>query len=282
MLNKVYRINKQRFIIINRGDIVASKNKFINSIKRAVKILELYDSETKYLGITDMSKALDLNKSTTYRIVNTLKDENLLVKNEENQKYRVGCKILNLASNVVGNYDYKSIALEKMREIRDEINETVILSVYTKEIGVCLDKIDANNSIKLSSKVGEVIPLHGGATGKVLLAYIPDDEAEKVLAGDLEKYTENTITDVSKLKEQIKEIKNKGYVISHSEVDKGCIGVGAPILDSNGKLIYGLSVAGPISRIKSYGINDLVQELVSGAEEISKKIKLFKSLKENY
>jgi DNA-binding IclR family transcriptional regulator len=254
--------------------VAADQSSYINSIKRAVKILDLFEENIKFLGITEMARALDLNKSSVYRIVNTLKEEELLIQDTESQKYKLGYKILEIANTMRKQYDHKEIALEEMNKLRDETEEAVMLSVFTNIGGVCIEKVETKNNIKLTSKPGHTTPLHCGATGKILLAYAKKEEIDKVLKRNLESYTENSITDKKKLKIQLKKIRDQGYVISWGEVDKGAIGIGAPILDENGKLLYGLSIAGPEERIKSYGLNKAINKVVTVAEEISDKINL--------
>lgn len=251
-------------------------NNIINSVVRAIHILRLYDEENKYIGITDMSKRMDLPKSTIHRLVKTLESEGWLVKDLKTDKYKLGFDILSVASVIRGQYDFKDIAVKEMRNLSKEVNETVILSVYTKYSGICIEKIDPQNKIKLISEPGQVIPLHSGATGKILLAYAPEEDIKKVLSGELEKYTENTITDPNILLNEIKEIKINGYALSEGESDEGSLGIGVPILDKSGNLIYGLSIAGPLGRMEGKGIDILIEKTKNTADKISKKLNLLK------
>lgn len=244
--------------------------------------MDLYTENIENLGITEISKALDINKSTVYKIVNTLRDEGFLVKNEVNQKYMMGYKILDLASKTIGQYDYKDISLKEMKKLRDEIDETVILSVYTKQGGFCLEKVDPKNRIQLTSQVGHIIPLYAGATGKILLANAARDEREKIISDKLKKYTEKTEIEEKNLRKQLKKIREQGYAVSKSELDEGAMAIGAPILDEEGKLIYGLSVAGPAGRMENKDIDKMIKKVVDIAESISQKIQLIKSIKSGH
>jgi len=251
-----------------------NKNDYINSIRRAVNILDLFEENIKYLGITEIARAMNLNKSTVYRIVNTLKKEEILIQDSKSHKYRLGYRVLEIANRMNKNFDHKDIAIEEMKRLRDKTGETVLLSVYTNVGGVCIEKIETKNAIKLTSKPGHTTPLHSGATGKILLAYAQEEELEKVMNQKMKSYTENSTTDSKLLREQIEEIKKQGYVISWGEVDKGAIGIGAPVLDEDGKLLYGLSLVGPEQRIKSFGLDKTINMVVKSAENISKKINL--------
>lgn len=247
---------------------------YIHSIQRAVRVLDLFDDEIKYLGVSEIARRLELNKSTVYRLVKTLKEEELLIQEEESKKYRLGYKILDIANRMRNQFTHNDAALEEMKKLRDQTGEAVLLSVYTNIGGVCIEKVDTKNAIKVTSKPGHTTPLHCGATGKILLAYTKPDEINRVLEKDLESYTENSITDEEKIRKQLKEIREQGYVISWGEVDKGAIGIGAPILDNEGDLLYGLSLVGPEDRIKSNGLEKTIDMVVDSADEISRKINM--------
>ena len=252
--------------------MTTDQSNYINSIQRAVKILNLFDNNIKYLGVSEIARKLKINKSTAYRIVRTLKKEELLIQDEETHKYRLGYKILDIANRMRKQYGDKDIAIEEMKKLRDKSGEAVLLSVYTHMGGVCIEKVDTKNAIKLTSKPGHTTPLHSGATGKILLAYADEKEIEKVLSQKLESYTESSTTDKKKIRKQLKEIRKQGYVVSWGEVDRGAIGIGAPILDEEGNILYGLSLVGPEDRIKNLGLEKTINMVIDTAEKISAKI----------
>lgn len=247
---------------------------YIHSIQRAVRVLDLFDINVKYLGVSEIARDLDLNKSTIYRVVKTLKEEELLIQEEDSKKYRLGYKILDIANRMRNQFTHNDAALEEMKKLRDQTGEAVLLSVYTNIGGVCIEKVDTKNAIRVTSKPGHTTPLHCGATGKILLAYAEQDEINRILEKDLESYTENSTTDEVEIREELKKIREQGYVISWGEVDKGAIGIGAPILDDEGNLLYGLSLVGPEDRIKSNGLEKTIEMVVNSADEISRKINL--------
>ena len=252
--------------------MTTDQKKYIHSIQRAVKILDLYDENIKYLGVSEIARKLDINKSTVYRIVNTLKMEELLIQNEDNHKYRLGYKILDIANRMRKQYGDKDIAIEEMKKLRDKTGEAVLLSVYTHMGGVCIEKVETKNAIKLTSKPGHTTPLHSGATGKILLAYTDPAEREKVLSQNLESYTESSTTDKKEIEKQLSKIRKQGYVISWGEVDQGAVGIGAPILNEEGDILYGLSLVGPEDRIKNFGLEKMINMVKETANKIAKKI----------
>ena len=239
----------------------------INSIKRAIQILNLFQDE-KYLGITEMSRQLNLSKTTIFRVVRTLESEGWLIQGKESTKYRLGFEILTVASSLCKQYDFKEIAVEVMTNLKDVVNETVILSTYTGNHGVCIEKVDSENKIKLTSEVGQIIPLHAGATGKSILANLPQEEREKVISQGLSHYTDLTLTDAELLEKDLVEIRKKGYSCSYGETDEGVMAVGAPIFDQKGRLLYSLSVAGPRHRMEQKGETFLIENVLQAAKQM--------------
>ena len=246
----------------------------INSIRRAVHLLSLYKDSKRYLGITEISRSMKLPKATVYRILNTLEEVEWLVKNPETGKYRLGFEILTMALSVRNQYEHKDIILKKMTELKQKINESVILSVFAKGHGICIERVDSDNQLRLMSLPGQLIPLHAGATGKVLLAFAPEDQAKAVLEGNLESYTALTPTNKELLSLQIAEIQKNGYAVSEGETDSGVSAIGVPIFDGRGNSIYGLSIAGPTERIREKGVGFLIGTLKDAAKQISSSLEL--------
>lgn len=247
----------------------------INSIIRAVELLNLYKKDTKELGITEISRLMDLHKSSVFRIVRTLECVGWLEQNPATDKYKLGIKIMDIASTIIKSYDYKEVIAQGMRELKDLVGETIVLSVYTDLWGICIDQIEAENTISYTSKLGHKTPVHSGATGKILLAYQKEEEIQRVIKNGLKRYTQNTITDGEALLKNLKEIRANGYATSFEETDPGVSALGAPILNKNHEIIYGISIVGPTERLREKGMEKLIQILVAKSIEITDRIAIY-------
>lgn len=244
----------------------------INSIIRAVDILDLIKSKKRELGATEISEMLDCNKSSTYRILRTLAHTGMLNKNHETNKYKLGVKTIDLASEFVNSYNYKDTIFSYMKKLKDKVMETTVLSVYTDLEGICIEQMEVENTIKYSSKIGYATPLHSGAAGKILLAYQSEEVIDKIIDNGLKKYTENTIVTGVELKKEIENIREKEYAISYAETDRGVISIAVPIF-YKGELLYGLSVVGSMDRMNDKGIEWLIENIVKAGLEINNEIK---------
>lgn len=244
----------------------------INSILRAIELLNLFSKEKKELGITELSKGMNLHKSSVHRIAKTLEFAGWLERTPHNGKYKLGMKILDVSSTILKTYDYRDIIWQGMRELKDAAHETIVLSAYTDLWGICVDLIEAENHITYTSKLGHKTPVYSGATGKILLAYQDEKEIQRVIANGLQRYTANTILSEDELRANLTEIRERGYALSFEETDEGVSAIGAPILDGSGELIYGISIVGPTERLKEKGIDVLVNLLLAKSGEITSRI----------
>lgn len=244
----------------------------INSILRAIELLNLYSKDKKELGITDISRCMKLHKSSVHRIVKTLESVGWLEQNPVTEKYKLGMKILDVGSTILKTYDYRDVIWQGMRELKDAVHETIVLSAYTDLWGICVDLIEAENYITYTSKLGHKTPVYSGATGKILLAYQPEEEVRRVIDNGLQRYTKNTITTEEGLRKNLQEIRERGYALSFEETDEGVSAIGAPIFDGRGELIYGISIVGPTERLKEKGIDQLVRLLLGKSTAITGRI----------
>lgn len=136
-------------------------------------------------------------------------------------------------------------SLSLINELADLSGQTAILSVLHEDRAFCLYRAESGNSVKLISRVGEEIPLHGGASGKVLLAYAAQMVRKRILSGPFRAFTPNTIVDEVELRREMEEIRENGFARSVEEVNAGACAIGVPILSRKGNLLAGLSIAGP-------------------------------------
>ena len=250
---------------------------YINSIMRAIDILNLYKNNKTYYGITEISKILNLPKTTVFRVVKTLEKKGWLVKDDVTNQYKLGFEILNVASSVTRDYNSRDIIIEEMKKLAQEFNENVVLHMYDDYTARCIEKIETQNVVKISSEIGKKSPLHVGASSKIVLAYQKPEIINHVIDQGLTKYTEKTITDEKVLLEDLAEIRRQGYSISFGEIDVGVTAVAVPII-CNEEFLYGLSIVAPTSRILVKGIEEIKSRLLDSTKKICEKINAIKQL----
>jgi len=217
----------------------------IKSIKKSLDILNFFTHETPELGVTEISDKLGLAKSTVSRILSTLEQGNIVAKVSTNQKYRLGPKILELASIFLSNTELRNIAVPYLRDLRNKTGEMVSIFAMDGNQRVCLEKVDSPHEVRQILIIGGRYPLHAGSSGKLLLAYLPKEKRKEIiLKTGLPRFTSNTITNFKKLEKQLNKIREEGYAVSRQERVPFLASVSAPIRNFKGEVIAALCLSG--------------------------------------
>lgn len=246
--------------------------KNIQSVERAFSILELFLSPSAAeLSLKEISDALDLNKSTTFGLVNTLTNLGYLQQNLDNQKYALGLKMLSF-SNVV---ESKNLIIQAAHPFLEKLNrqygETVHCAIEHHGSVLYIDKVIASNmAIYINTQVGASNDLHCTGVGKCILAYMPKDQQERCLQKPLKTLTFNTITNVEQLRIELKKIKENGYAEDHEENMIGLHCVSVPVFSSENTVACAISVSSIAARINLAKENGLVRDMKHIASMISK------------
>jgi DNA-binding IclR family transcriptional regulator len=161
-----------------------------------------------------------------------------------------------------------------MKELSHLTKETVLFTAVDGTKGIVLDRVESEEPIRYSLfQPGASVPLHCGASSKILMAYLPEEEWDLIIVKEgLKRYTPNTITNVNQLKAHLREIRKRGYAFSDQEVDKDVRAIAAPILNELGGLVGGLSVVGPAYRINKKKIGFFGKLVIQYAQKISKQL----------
>jgi DNA-binding IclR family transcriptional regulator len=244
----------------------------VQSIERAIKIINCFSERTPELKLTEIADMLDLNKSTIHGIINTLKDGGLIDQNEENQKYRLGLNLVHYAAQVLKSLDIRRVAEPVIRQLCDEVNETVHLGVLDGKEIVYIDKMESNQSIRIFTSIGTRYHAYCTAIGKSILSDYSNEAIERLLPDVLPQYTKTTKTSKAAILAEIDEVRHTGYALDLEENVEGLKCVGAPIYNHEGHVKYSISVSGPIQRMTDEKTAMIIERVKIAAQEISKKI----------
>ena len=160
-----------------------------------------------------------------------------------------------------------------MEQLRDKCGEEVSLYIMIDNHRTCIERIPSKYGIAMTGSVGVKLPLHAGASGQVLLAYLPEEKRRAIIGTEkLEKYTPNTLTDPVKLEAKLKTIQEQGYAVSREEREPGAYSIVAPICEVSGKVIASLSTAGPLYRLDDENLKTNIKDVLAAANQISQKM----------
>lgn len=242
----------------------------VRCIDKALDVLSCFSINEPELGISDISTKLGMYKSTVHRILKTLEERGFMIQNLQNQKYRLGFKLFDLGYAVVSGLEVRDVALPLMREVSANTRETVTLNIVDNYERVCIEKVESTEAVRNFVQIGGRNPLWLAGSGKLLLAHLSGEEAERIIKGKVLGLTvQGSSIKPQELREELALIRERGYSVSHSERNIGSASVSAPIRNYEGTCIAGLSISGPESRFTDERLPMLIEQVVVTARNIS-------------
>ena len=245
----------------------------INSIVRAANILNLYRQlNVTSLGISEISRHLNLGKTTVFRVVKTLESIGWLIQDGPDSRYCIGPMFILLSSVPTDSMAPNATLLQEMKRLCKEFNEDIVLTTIVENNAVCIEKIRSNNALKIASNVGRSVGMTRGASGKVLLAYMRPEQQETIIKlerGSVSKSEKDSIYAA------VARIREKGYAFSTGECDEGISALATPIFGKRGTIMYSLSIVGEANRMEKKGIQQMASELVRTTGYIENVLKAF-------
>ena len=251
----------------------APKNgNMIQSVERALRILEEFSVKEREIGVTELAKRVGLNKSTCFGILQTLQSNGYLEQNLDNGKYCLGIKVFELGQTFEAGLEIRSITKPYLQSLVDKTKETVHLVVRYKLEAVYIEKVEGPSAINIISQIGKRVNMHCTGVGKCLLAYFPEESFKLVMQGELQRFTDNTITDKNCLIQHLNEIRAKGYSIDDEEIESGLRCVAAPIFNHKKEAVAAISISGPTNRITPDKIEEIAELVKDTAASVSKRL----------
>jgi DNA-binding IclR family transcriptional regulator len=200
------------------------------SVKKAFIILDALSNSPRGLGVTDLSKQLKIGKSTVLGITTALEELGLLVRDPVQKKYSVGYTLLELGRRAHAKMELKEIARRPMENLMAKVGETIFLGVLNRDHVTIVDVVESPNEMKITSPPGTRLPLLVGATGRVLLAQLDREKAQRIVQKiGLKRYTSKSIVDPKQFLKEVRKAREKGYAIDQEEYILGVRAVAAPI-----------------------------------------------------
>lgn len=239
----------------------------VQSVDRAITILEIL-ARNGESGVTELAAELGVHKSTAFRLVAALEKRTLVEQLHGRGKYRLGMGILRLAGATTSRLDLVQESRGVSRLLAQQVGETVNLAVLSDGAALYMDQVAGSSALQPHNWVGQRIPLHATSNGKVLLSGL--DPSEVVgHAGELRRFTSNTITSEHALSRELDDVRARGYAIAVDELEIGLTAVAAPIRNGHGDVIASMSVSGPTFRIDARRLPQLAQAVIRAAEDVS-------------
>jgi IclR family KDG regulon transcriptional repressor len=223
----------------------------IQSLARGLKILELLAQAETGVGITELAEALGVDKSSASRLAQTLAAYGFAEQDTDTRRYFVGPQIMRLSRSVLSRMPLRDQAKPFLRQLVERTGECAHLAILAQGQALYIDQVESLSSLRVTTGIGTLAPLHCTALGKSLLAFNSEP-----LPSDLPVFTPRTISDQETLRTHLEQTRRQGYAVDDEEYEYGVRCVAAPVFDFRGKVVGAIGISGPAGRV---GLDKLAQ-----------------------
>ncbi len=220
----------------------------MQSVLNAFRVLEEV-ALRQPVGVSELARSLGLPKTSVQRALITLQQAGWLrAGGEDLTRWYLTTRALSVGSHVSPQLGLREAALPVMNRLRDETGESIHLSILDGDSVFLLERLNSPHIVRTVNVIGGSAPLHASATGKAVLALLPEEQVERILAQGLVPFNERTITDPDRLRAELEEVRRRGYATNMAEWRPDVIAVGRALCHDGGKPFAALNVSAVASR----------------------------------
>ncbi len=248
----------------------------IQSLDRAIQILFAFTVEDRLLGVSELAERLDLNQSTVHHLASTLVDRGLLEQDSSSRKYRLGLCLVELGGTMLQSRSLARIIQPYLYHIAETVKESAYLGILMDRDVLNVEQVCGPHLIQYSGWQGRRTPFHSSSAGKVLAAYLPQDEQDRLLGSEpLLTLTPRTRTDLDAFRAHLEAIRAQGYAMSIGELDLNVNAIAVPIKRAGQgrmRVIAAIGVSGPAYRFTEEACRAVTGFIISVGQEVSSKV----------
>ncbi len=225
-------------------------NYTIQSVSHALDILESFTKTEDELGVTELSKRLNLHKNNVFRLLATLEHRGYIEQNPSTENYRLGPKTLQIGSIFIEQRECRRQARPILESLMAASGETAVVAVLRGTKVIYMDSVETNKTVRAVSRIGALLPAHCTAVGKVQLASLTPSEIERLYPEEsLTALTEHSIKTRDALLAELAGTAERGYAIEQEEVETDVRGVAVAVKDFSKNVIAAIGITAPVSRL---------------------------------
>lgn len=244
----------------------------VQTVEKALEIIELLTGNQYIDGvsISELSKELELGKSTVHRIIETMEAKGYIHQDNDTKKYHLSWKLFELGNSIPRRRNLFTMDTTLLQALCDKFQETVNMGVRVDDSVVTIHKINPTSSLIANLQIGTREALHATAMGKALMSQMTREEIVKLLGtGPYEQFTSKTIKDVDQLTENINIIRGRGYSLDDEEYSAGLTCISVPLKNYRNEIVAAISISGATIRMTEDKLNEIQKELKHVAERLS-------------
>jgi IclR family KDG regulon transcriptional repressor len=256
-------------------------DKINTGVDKTLNILERVAQHTQGVTLVEIARGVGMPKTTAHRILEILAAREYVEWNPDSEKYTLGLKALEIGVSGLIGQDIVDVAIPYLQELSTATGETSFLGVYNNGDIVYLYKAEGTGSIQTTARLGSRRPAYCTALGKVILANLPVEDADRVLEKKLIRFTERTVVDRVKLYEEFAKARNSGYAIDDEGIEVGLYCLAVPIYNYTGAVVGAISISGPSKRMLEQR-ERMTEALAHAGEMISRRLGYVKAMRSRY
>ncbi len=251
-----------------------SSESILSTLDKGLHVLEVIANAGVAEGLTlmELSRAVGMHPTTLFRTLATLQSREYVKRDHATDRYRLGTRILSLASTLLKDLDIRQVARPTLQALTNDTQELVHLAVFDDGDVVTVDRLEGKHTISLRTQIGARRPAYCTAAGKAILASLPDGEVDRVLASGMPPVTPRTITSRAVMHEHLAEVRRRGFSWDDEEILEGVRCVAAPVFWYEGRVLGAVSIAAPSLRTPWERLWQLGEQVGAGAREISRQL----------
>ncbi|UCH38494.1 MAG: helix-turn-helix domain-containing protein [Gammaproteobacteria bacterium] len=243
------------------------------SLTRALTLLERLAESPKGLHLTDLSYQLGMPAATVHRLLNTFEEMNFVEQDAEQGLWFVGLKAFTVGNAFLNRRDFAAIARPHMETLVEQCGETVNLGVIDDGEVVFISQVESREVMRMIVRLGSRSPIHASGVGKAMLANMSEQRIARILERrGLARFTEKTIDNPALLRDELEQVRQRGYALDDEEHAVGLRCVASAIFDENGQALAAISLSGPKARIVDARLGELGYSIRQTADEITREL----------
>jgi IclR family KDG regulon transcriptional repressor len=242
----------------------------VRSVERALDILSCFTRNEPVCSLTQIAERVGMSKATVHRLLATLEKKRFVTRDKVTGLYRLGFRFVEMAS-LVGK-DLQQWAQPYLQRLSEECGETVDMSVLDGSSVIYLCVVESPQRVKIAAAVGQRLPAFCTASGRALMAYLPEDRIEKILAEGFIRYTDTSPGSVEAVLESLRATRERGFAVSEREYEQEINAVAAPILGMDNRPLAAIAIVGPSYRLTLERMLVLGQSLKKTTETIAREV----------
>lgn len=247
----------------------APRARRIRAVDHAINVLEAMGAAGRPIGVSEIARHTQLSKATVHHLLATLEARRFVMRDADSALYKLSWALYELGSNVVRDVDLSRVARPYLDKLAAQTGESVLLGILDGHSVLYLDRGEAPAGLRMRANAGRRGPLHATASGKALLAFASDSTLlDQILSKPLDKLTKTTITGSDTLRQELAQVRRRGYATCWQEGEVDLCSVAVPLRDYRGGVVGSLAVAGPATQLTTRTLHEHLGPLAAASRRI--------------